>query len=164
MDNTSGKGQQNMRDVTPYLRLVIDKDGRWFQNGAEIIHPEIYKYFNELLEKTADGDYQIRHGHEFCSVEVEDAPFVVKAVDEVEKGKIYMRLNDGSDEPLNPEWLWIGRDNVPYCLIKNGSFHARFSRPAYYALARHIVADDEGQNFFLCIDGQRAPIGNAQPT
>lgn len=152
-----------MRDVTPYLKLVIDKDGRWFQNGAEIIHPEIYKYFNALLEKTADGGYQIRRDNEFCGVEVEDAPFVVQTIGEVENGKIYMHLNDGSDERLKPEWFWIGKDNVPYCLIKKGSFHARFSRPAYYALARHIVADEDGQNFFLYIDGQRAPIGNAQP-
>ncbi len=163
MDDPSRNGQQNMRDVTPYLKLVIDKDGRWFQNGTEIIHPEIYKYFNQLLEKTADGGYQIRRGHEFCSVEVEDAPYVVQAVDEVEKSKVYIRLNDGSDELLKPEWFWIGRDNVPYCLIKNGSFHARFSRPAYYALARHIVADEEGQNFFLHIDGRRTAIGNSQP-
>ena len=151
-----------MRDVTPYLKLVIEKDGRWFQNGVEIIHPEIYKYFNELLEKTADGGYQIRSGNEFCSVEVEDAPFVVQAVSEVEDGKIYIRLNDGSDEPLKPEWFWIGRDNVPYCLIKSGSFHARFSRPAYYTLARHIVADEEGQNFFLHIDGRRTAISNSK--
>jgi uncharacterized protein len=163
MDDPSRNGQKNMRDVTPYLKLVIDKEGRWFQNGAEIIHPEIYKHFNELLEKTADGGYQIRSGNEFCGVEVEDAPFVVQAVSEVEEGKIYMRLNDGSDEPLKPEWFWIGRDNVPYCLIKNGSFHARFSRPAYYALARHIVADEEGQNFVLHIDGRRTAISDSQP-
>src|SRR4030042_4546514 len=67
MDDPTRNGQQNMRNVTPYLKLVIDKDGRWFQNGAEIINPEIYKYFNELLEKTSDGGYQIRSGHEFCN-------------------------------------------------------------------------------------------------
>ncbi len=152
-----------MRDVTPYLKLVIDKDGRWFQNGAEIIHPEIYKYFNELLEKTSDGGYRIRRGHEYCSVEVEDAPFVVQTVDQIGKGKVCIHLNDGSAEPLKPEWFWIGRDNVPYCRVKNGSFHARFSRPAYYALARHIVADEDERNFFLHIDGQRTPISTSEP-
>ena len=65
---------------------------------------------------------RIRHGHEFCSVEVEDAPFVVQAIHEAEKDKIYIHLNDGSDEPLKPEWFWIGKDNIPYCLIKTARF------------------------------------------
>src|SRR4030042_6401885 len=80
MDDPTRNGQQNMRDVTPYLKLVIDKDGRWFQNGAEIINPEIYRYFCQSLEKTDDGRYRIRCDREICRVEVEDAPFVVVRV------------------------------------------------------------------------------------
>ena len=163
MDDNSRNDHEKLFDVTPYLKLVIDKDGRWFQNGSEIIHPEIYKYFNELLEKTSDGEYRIRMNNEVCRVEVEDAPFVVQAVREVEKATICIHLNDGSEEPFNPELFWIGKDNVPYCHVKNGSFHARFSRPAYYALAPYIVADADERNFFLHINGQRTPIRDSRP-
>ena len=145
-------------DVSPYLRLVIDKDGRWFQNGAEIIHPEIYLLFSSMLEKTPEGKYLVRFGGEICRVEVQDAPFVVQCVDEEGEGRIVIQLNDGSREPLDPDRFWIGRENVPYCRVKDRAFHARFSRPAYYQLARYIVSDDDERVFFLLIDGKRSEI------
>ena len=163
MDESSKSVEQEILDVSPYLKLVIDKDARWFQNGIEIVHPEIYKYFNELLEKTSEGRYQIRLGREVCRVEVEDAPFVVQSISEGERGGGCIGLNDGSTECLNPEWFWIGKDNIPYCLVKAGLFHARFSRPAYYALAGYIVPDDDEQSFFLNLDGHRTPVMNEKP-
>jgi uncharacterized protein len=144
-------------DASPYLKLFIDKDGRWFQNGAEIIHPEIYREFNRMLERTSDGGYRVRMGQEICRVEVEDAPFVVTAVSRDEQGHVSMELNDGGREMLDPKCLWIGKENVPYCRVKGDSFHARFSRPAYYQLAKFIVTDDE-KEFFLLIDGKRHKI------
>lgn len=144
-------------DATPYLKLVIDKDGRWFQNGAEIIHPEIYRQFNQMLEKLPDGGYQVRLGQEVCRVEVEDAPFVIVRASMDGDGRIALVLNDGTVEILNAEEFWIGKDNVPYCRVKNGEFRARFSRPAYYQISEHMVAGDEGQ-FFLEIDGVRTRI------
>ncbi len=163
MDDISKDHDEKLIDVTPFLKLVIDKEGRWFQNGSEIIHPEIYKYFNGLLEKINEAEYRIRMNNEVCRVEVEDAPFVVQALHEVEKATIHIHLNDGSEEPFRPELFWIGKDNVPYCHVKNGSFHARFLRQAYYALIPYIVADTDERNFFLHINGQRTPINNSQP-
>ncbi len=49
-------------DASPYLKLFIDKDGRWFQNGTEIIHPEIYKQFNQMLERLSHGEYTCQNG------------------------------------------------------------------------------------------------------
>jgi len=145
-------------DASPYLKLVIDKDGRWFQNGAEIIHPEIYRLFNELLEKGSDGGYLIRMGREICKVEVEDAPFVVKRLIEDNDAPILIELNDGTQEAFDPKSFWIGEKNIPYSRVKNGIFHARFSRPAYYQLARHIVTDENEEAFFLLLNGERVPI------
>ncbi|MBI5251341.1 MAG: DUF1285 domain-containing protein [Desulfomonile tiedjei] len=144
-------------DASPYLKLFIDKDGRWFQNGAEIVHPQIYRQFNEMLERGPDGEYLVRMGREICRVEVEDAPFVVMRVNQDEQGRILMELNDGCSETLAPERLWIGRENIPYSRVKGDSFHARFSRPAYYQLAQFIVTDDD-KEFFLLIEGCRARI------
>jgi len=145
-------------DASPYLKLVIDKEGRWFQNGAEIIHPEIYRLFNQLLEKAPDGGYLVRMGQEICRVDVEDAPFVVRRLIEDDHDKFLLELNDGTREPFDPKRFWIGGQNIPYSRVKSGVFHARFSRPAYYQLARYIVTDENEKEFFLLLDGKRVPI------
>ncbi len=163
MTDFSKNGSGVLTDVSPYLKLIIDKDGRWFQNGAEIIHPEVYRYFNELLETTPDGTYRIRTAQETCCVEVEDAPFVVQRVLDDPGDLLRIQLNDGSVEVLKPQFLWIGASNVPYTLVKNERFHARFSRPAYYMLAAYIVSDEREENFYLEINGDRTPIGHQRP-
>jgi uncharacterized protein len=145
-------------DATPYLRLVIDKDGRWFQNGAEIIHPGIYAEFNRMLEKTGDGGYQVRLGREMCRVEVEDAPFVVRRLWEADDDEIDIELNDGTRERFNPEHFWIGDENIPYVRVKDRVFHARFSRPAYYQLADRIAPESTEKGFVLTLGGKTWPI------
>ena len=141
-------------DATPHLRLIIDKEGRWFQNGVEIIHPLVLKQFLEALERKPDGGYRIRIGREICSVEVEDTAFIVSRIIDMD-GRIGLELNDGSSEVLDPETLWINRENIPYVTVKNGEFRARLSRPAYYDLARKLDFDDKEQSFVLKIDGEK---------
>jgi uncharacterized protein len=161
MTQSPENGQEQIFDATPYLKLRIDKEGRWFQNGAEITHPEIYRTFNQMLVKTSDGGYQVKMGREVCAVEVEDAPFVVKTVTQDDDSRIFIELNDGSQEIFDPRNLWIGDRNVPYSRVKNGSFHARFSRPAYYQLTKHIVSDADGKEFFFLLGEERIPIRRA---
>lgn len=152
---------ESVFDATPYLKLFIDKDGRWFQNDKEIIHSGIYKLFASSLEKAPDGGYQVRMGQQICRVEVEDAPFVVKSVNDNNQGSLSIVLNDGSEEPLDPRSFWIGADNVPYCRVKGGAFHARFSRPAYYRLVGHIVPGESEDEFFFRLGDERIPIRNS---
>ena len=135
MTQFSGEGTDEVFDATPYLKLFFDKEGRWFQNGAEIVHPQVYLLFSRSLERAQDGGYQVRVGQEICRVEVEDAPFVVKNVTELDEDRLRMELNDGTREIFEPERFWIGEENVPYAFVKEGRFRARFSRPAYYQLA-----------------------------
>jgi|UniRef100_A0A7C4ARY7 hypothetical protein len=136
-------------DATPYIKLFIDKEGRWFQNGAEIIHPGIYRLFCDALEQTPEGEYRIKIGRETCKVEVEDAPFVVKAIRDGVDGGVSLLLNDGTLDDFDPNGFWIAADGVPYCRVKGGRFYARFLRPAYYALAQHVVEDDGAYYFEL---------------
>ncbi|MGD9817666.1 MAG: hypothetical protein AB7V04_03100 [Desulfomonilaceae bacterium] len=155
MNEISSMPDDFVFDSTKYLRLEIDKDGKWFQNGAEIIHPGIRSQFYKALNKKADGDYFVKIGREICSVIVHDAPFVVTQVDQTSDGSIYIKLNDGTQEQLVPDRLWIGKENVPYVMVKLGAFHARFSRPAYYQLARWIVFKEaEGKFYFSHGDNQ----------
>ncbi|MBM4328899.1 MAG: DUF1285 domain-containing protein [Deltaproteobacteria bacterium] len=158
MNHSCDEPKEDLFDVSPYLKLSIDKDGRWFQNGAEIVHPEIYSHFCRALEKTSDGEYRVRIEKEICRVHVEDAPFVVVGISLDPGGELIIHLNDGSEEPLDPNKIWIGRDNVPYSKVKKGAFHARFSRPAYYRLAERIVEDKSGRSYSLELKGRRYPI------
>ncbi|MEJ2719180.1 MAG: DUF1285 domain-containing protein, partial [Deltaproteobacteria bacterium] len=163
MTQFSGNGPDDVFDATPYLKLVFDKEGRWFQNGAEIIHSEVYLLFSRSLERAHDGAYQVRIGKEICRVEVEDAPFVVRNVTELSKDCFRLELNDGTGEIFEPERFWIGEENVPYTSVKEGQFHARFLRPAYYELAKHIVSDADEKRFYLEQDGKRIPVRMDQP-
>lgn len=158
----STDSREQLFDASPYLRLVIDKEGHWFQNGAEIIHREVYLTFCRSLEKSANGGYRVRIGKEICRVEVEDAPFVVRQVFEGEGGRLFMVLNDETTEPVYPDRLWIGNENIPYVEVKQCRFHARLSRPAYYELAKHITVDDN-EKAFLLVGGARVPIRYEPP-
>ncbi len=72
--------------------------------------------------------------------------------------QVRLELNDGSSEILDPETLWINRENVPYILVKNGQFPARLSRPAYYELARTLDFDELQNTFVLKLKGKTWPV------
>jgi uncharacterized protein len=157
MTENANKNDLPYFDATPYLKLIVDKEGRWFQNGVEIIHPRVQKQFLEALEKKPEGGYRIRIGREVCSVEVEDTPFIVSRILEIDE-RVRLELNDGSSEILDPETLWINRENVPYILVKNGEFPARLSRPAFYELARTLDFDENRKIFVLSLRGKSWPV------
>jgi hypothetical protein len=150
-------------DASPYLKLQIDKDGRWFQNGKEIINKQVYLQFNQMLENNGCGGYLVRMGREICSVEVQDAPFVIVRTFTGEDGHLCLMLNDDTIEHFSADRFWMTDENIPYTFVKTGSFHARFSRPAYYQLAENIVSDDE-VNFFIEMNGSKFPILRSRPT
>ena len=58
--------------------LRIDKEGRWFFREEEITHRRTYLLYCRNLTRDEMGRTILRIGREECSVEVEDAPFVVK--------------------------------------------------------------------------------------
>jgi hypothetical protein len=96
-------------------------------------------------------------GREVCSVEVEDTPFIVSRILEIDE-QVRLELNDGSSEILDPETLWINRENVPYILVKNREFPARLSRPAYYELARTLDFDENRKTFVFRLRGKSWPV------
>jgi hypothetical protein len=148
-------------DTTPRSDIRIDKDGVWFYRGQEMFRREIVNLFYEHLKQDDLGEYLIDLGEDRCYVDVEDAPFVVRSVQTgpVERGTspacLLLSLSDDTLEPLDPETLRIGEDNVMYCRVKCGIFKTRFSRAAYYQLAERIVYDAVSDRYELHIDHQR---------
>ncbi|MCJ7687401.1 MAG: DUF1285 domain-containing protein [Desulfobacteraceae bacterium] len=136
-----------MEDIPPCL-IYIDKEGRWYHQGAEMIHREFIRLFYQNMVLDSKGRYLINWANERCYVEVEDTAFVVRRVSYEEgnqdrASRIELSLSDDTKEALMPDSLCVGRENVLYCKVKSGLFPARFNRAAYYQLAEYIEEKDE---------------------
>ncbi len=147
-------------DIPPCL-ITIDKEGRWFHKGAEMIHTEYIRLFYENMSIDDQGRYLIHWAGETCYVEAEDTAFVIRRVSFDSGGRsgspqYILTLSDETEEPLAPDTLYVGDENVLYCQVKERRFPARFLRSAYYQLAEHIIEKDGA--FFLSFNGQAYPI------
>jgi len=152
------------RESIPPCLIRIDKEGRWYHQGVEMIHREFIRLFYQNMELDSKGRYLINWGHTRCYVDVEDTAFVVTRVS-LERGsdrkpsRFEVRLSDDTQEALAPDTLRVGKDYVLYCTVKSDSFPARFARAAYYQLAEFIEEDDRG--YFLPLNGQRHYIATS---
>lgn len=151
------------QEYTPPCNIRIDKEGIWYYQGAEMFRREFVNYFYQNLHLDETGRYVIILPDDRCYVDVEDAAYIVNAVDylKTENGKgtgINLRLCDETREMLDPSTLWIGPGNVMYCQIRGDKFKARFSRAAYYQLAEYIDHDEAQDIFYLNIGGQHFNI------
>lgn len=156
MDSKGIKEKESMRDVTPWCRISIDREGRWFYDGQEIVNPGVLQAFHQALERCGDGRYRIVLNQEICYVEVEDTPFVVLSVRGDKTQGFTLILNSGHVHALDPATLCIGKDNIMYARLANG-MPVRLSRPAYYILATAMEEDPDGK-IFLQVGQQRYPI------
>lgn len=137
-----------MKDTA--FTFKIDKEGVWYHEGVEITHERTYCYLNSLLQCDNHGVYYIEAEGNKWYVEVEDTPFIIVGIKLVQDNMGFIiKLNDATEEFLNPESLIIGKDNIPYCRVKNGRFEARFNRPSYFTLAEHLKYDFTKDLFFL---------------
>jgi hypothetical protein len=136
--------------------IFIDKEGRWFYQGLEMIRRDVVLLFYQHLHRDEQGHYLIRLGGQECYLEVEDTAFVVLRIDlqSHREGEACFRmwLNDDSQEALNLDTLFVGKRNVLYCRVKEGKFPARFQRQAYYQFAEH-VQEDNG-NYLVSLNGR----------
>lgn len=146
--------------------IHIDKEGRWFHKGVEMVRREFVQAFYRQMELDDAGRYVIFWGGERCYVDVADTAFVVKRTTypREESGKragFMVSLSDDTEEELIPDTLYLGEENVLYCRVKKGNFPARFNRAAYYQLAAHI--EEEGEGFVLPINGKKFKIRGKDP-
>ncbi len=145
------------KDIPPCL-IYIDKDGRWFHKGVEMIHREFIRLFYQNMTIDSQGRYTINWQGERCYVDVEDTAFIVRRAlfngpDQTGSSRFVLYLSDDSQEELLPETLYVGKANILYCKVKDRVFPARFSRSAYYQLAEYI--EEEEDMFFLPLNGKK---------
>ena len=153
-------GKTEMNELPPCL-IFIDKEGRWYHKGAEMIHREFIRLFYKHMELDPQGRYVINWQGQHCWVDVEDTAFVVRRVTfkdgtQAQNAQYLLHLSDDSRESLAPDTLFVGQDNVLYCKVKTGVFPARFNRAAYYQLAEYIR--EEGDTYYLPFNGRKYNI------
>ena len=146
----------DLRDITADCHLCIDKEGRWFYEGRQIINPHVLRAFWQALGRDEHQRYHITIPPEICYIEVEETPFVVVAIRGNPDEGITRVMNDMRTLTLEPERLRIGKDNVMYVRLPDGE-EARFVRPAYYTLALMMEEDPDG-GISLRIGQKRFPI------
>ena len=144
--------------------IYIDEEGRWHHKGAEIIRRDYIQDFYKNMKMDIEGRYVITWEGKRCYVDVADTAFVVWSVlyrDGMDgrNARFILSISDDSQEELRPETLYVGKDNILYCRIKEAAFPARFNRAAYYLLAAHIEEQDNA--FYLPLNGTQYEIKGA---
>lgn len=169
MDESKLKDEFEYKDGLPPCLIYVDEEGDWYHKGAPIVRKDILEIFYSNLELTPGGLYVIRLKNEECYIEVADTPFVVQQVNvspsspDSDKTFLITLKNTGEIERLDLSTLWVGKDNVLYCLVKDGRFPARFSRPAYYQLAKYIEEDTDEERYFIRCNGDKHYIRMSPP-
>jgi uncharacterized protein len=111
--------------------LRVDVNGDWYDDDVQVTHHGILANLRGNLRRDAEGYFiqtRVR-----IPVTVEDVPWVVVRV-ERRGDALHAFLNDDTDEGIDPATLRIGANDVPYCVVKEGRFEARFSRAATFQL------------------------------
>lgn len=147
----------------PLPPIRIDVDGVWSQEGEEITHPRLLASLQALLRREADGTYWVVDGRARVRVLPDDTPVVIRSVSAIPEGRpdrFLLHRSDGREEPLDPATLRQDGRNVLYCEVRgengSGGWPARFTRAAYYQMARWTETDGEG--WFLSVGGERFPL------
>ncbi len=138
-------------------RISFRKDGNWYTDEERIDNQRIAALFSKSIRQSPDGSFYLQVAEERAPIEVEDTPYVVKAVENAPGGGFAIVLNDDEREALDPASLEVGPANVLYTAVKGGRFRARFLRTAYYHLSGNFEADDRG-GFFIRIADRCFPI------
>jgi hypothetical protein len=138
-------------------RIKFGRDGLWYSDDEVIPNQAICRLFSRALQVSPDGRARLELGEDKAEVIVEDTPWVVTAVEGSSASGFTVVLNDETREPLDPDSLAVGAENVLYCRVKGSAHRARFLRPAYYALMQHVDTAPDG-TFVLPVAGRRVAV------
>lgn len=145
-------------------RYQVDRDGRIFHDGTEIIDPVVLRFFLRAMQRTPEGRSLVLCQGEQNWFEAPDTPFVVQRLRlSTEGGRLSaVDLCFAGDyrESLDPERLEAEGGSL-YCRVRRGQFRARFGRVAMQQLAPFLVEGEDGPALLLA--GARYPIRNLTP-
>lgn len=135
----------------------LDAEGHFWHEGYEFDEPSIIQVILKSLEPIEGNRYHAFCQGEECIIRTEDVPYVVQNMD-MNPENITLIFSGGYKEPLDPTSLFIGKNNIPYCRVRNGKFLARFNRKSYFELAKKIEFDPQDKVFYLSLGDKRYNI------
>jgi hypothetical protein len=140
-------------------RYTVDRDGRIFHEGSEIIDPVVLRFFLLAMQQTPEGRYLVICQREQNWFEAPDTPFVVQrlrcATEQDHLVSVELYFAGDHHEPLDPESLEAEGPYL-YCRVRGGAFRARFGRSAVQQLAPFLA--EEGGSPVLVFRGARHAI------
>jgi hypothetical protein len=141
----------------------VDRDGRVFHDGTEIVDPATLRFFLLAMRRQPDGRYLVVcQGEQNWFAVASDTPFVVQRVHiALESGALVavdLELAGGYRERLEPATLASAADQL-VCRVRQGAFLARFGRIAMQQLASFI--EDGGGGPCLRLGSRAHPIPEA---
>ena len=163
-DNAPAEGS-SVQPVRHDYHMHIAADGRWYHEGRVIERLELVKLFATVLSRDEVGTYWLRTPVEYGEITVEDAPFVIIAVQHDSeghhsadgKGQFVMTDNIGRSHYLGPDKPLImlagpSGDMRPYVMLEKG-LSALVCRPVFYELVEQSVPDFNGEYFGIFSGG-----------
>jgi hypothetical protein len=143
---------QLLQGRTRETSIARDGQGRWFQDGLPLEHPNLTRAFDRWVARADDGRYCLKNDINWAYFKLEGPPFFVRAASIGADGVTLLLSND-ERERLRPETLRSGPDGALYCDVGDGTLVARFDRNA--AAQLEALIDEDAQGVYLDIAGQR---------
>ena len=143
---------------------TVDRDGRVFHEGSEIIDPPVLRFFLLAMQQTPEGRYLALCQGERNWFEAADTPFVIQRIQcNSEEGRLLsveIFLAGDYRERLDPDTLEAEAGYL-YCRVRGGTFRARFGRSAVQQLAPFLVESEGGLT--LALGAIRHRVRQVQP-
>lgn len=145
-------------------RYRVDREGRIFHDGTEIVDPQVLRFFLRAMKRTPEGRYLVLCQGEHNWFEPDDTPFVVQRLllDRSAGRLTAATLCFAGDyrEPLDPATLAVEEEQLT-CRIGKGALTARFGRVAMQQLAPFLREEDG--HAVLSLDGASHRIPGREP-
>jgi len=140
--------------------IRLDSEGNWYQGEYPILHERTCQFFYKHISMDEDGHYYLTGEDKPVYIEIEEVPYWVTKIERTIAGFL-ITLTDESIELLDLGSIWIGKKNALYCLIKQGTQPAKFSRSAYYEIMRELQQADK--KYFIVFKGKKYTIQTSPP-
>lgn len=148
------------------IDIRIARDGTWYHEGGAITRLELVRLFSSLL-KREDDQYYLVTPVEKWRIQVDDAPFVIVALerevdaDGTQQLVFATNVGDqviaGPDHPLRVVDV-SARGTAPYLLVRR-NLEGLLSRPVYYQLAEIAEPAPDGNGHGVASGGIFHRIG-----
>lgn len=145
---------------TRTYHYLVDREGRIFHDGAEIVDPVTLRFFLRAMTRTHDDRWLVVCQGEYNWFEATPTPFVVlrlRLTGHEQDDAVELHLAGGVREPLDPATLFTDGADL-FCSIGRDRYPARFGRVALQQLSPLLVGDGEPR---LRLNGRLWPIYRA---